>query len=221
MLSDNIPQSNSTQNNLTQLEAGKSITKVIEHIIMLLPHFISNAKSKGIKPEKGLNHLFVRIMDCHELFQFMHEDIEEPAKGKSPAIDIGVYTRGDISARFFAIEAKRLDTSIGNYSQRRKEYVVNDNQGGIERFKKEIHAKELLCAGMLGYLQSDDFNTWYERINDYINEEISGCTIGVVWNRNDLLQIEKINMVYATYVSKHLRESGSEIDLYHIWINLK
>ena len=221
MLKDNIRQNISAQINFTNLEDKKSIAKVIEHIELKLSDFYSGTKAEGIRVEKGLNHLFVRIMDCHELFQFMHEDIEDPRSGNSSAIDIGIYTRGDSSARFFAMEAKRLDTSMTNYARRKKEYVVNDNQGGIERFKREIHAKELLCAGMLGYIQSDDFNTWYKRINDYINEEISSSTIGVVWNRNDLLQIEKINMVYATYVSKHLRESGSEIDLYHIWIILQ
>ncbi len=221
MLSDSISQSNSIQNNLTQLEHKKSITKVIEYIKMKLPDFISIAKMEGIRVEKGLNHLFVRIMDDHKLFQFMHEDIEHPISGNSATIDIGIYTKGDSSTRFFAIEAKRLDTSISNYNRRKKEYIANNNQGGIERFKKEIHAKELLCAGMLGYVQSDNFNTWHNRINNYINEEINGSTIGVVWNSNELLQIEKIDTVYATYISKHLRISGNEIYLYHIWIKLE
>lgn len=221
MLKNNMPQSALPHDTFTQLEAGRSITKTIEHMKRLLPKFIDSAKVKGIKVEKGLNHLYVKIMDCHDLFQFIHEDLEEPTRGDSPAIDIGIYTKGDHTTRFFAIEGKRLDTSISNYTQRKKEYVVNNNGGGIERFKKDIHGKELLCAGMLGYVQIDDFNTWERRINSYIAEEIRSSTIGVSWNTDDLLRLEKSDAVCATYGSKHLRLSGSEIDLYHLWVNLQ
>jgi len=220
MLKDNISQHDSNMGNFHQLGSRKSITKVIEHIEEYLPNFIFESKSKGIRVEKGLNHLFVRIMDCHDLFQFMNEDLEDPTRGNSPAIDIGIYTRGDSSTRFFAIEAKRLDTGIANYAQRKKEYVVNNNGGGIERFKKAIHGTELLCAGMIGYIQTDDFTIWENRINNYIKEEIESSTIGISWSSDDLLKLEKLNTIYATYGSKHLRSAGDEIDLYHIWIQL-
>ncbi len=221
MLKDNIAQNTMCQGSFDYLEDSKSIKKVIEHMKKLLPQFIKSVKAKGIKPEKGLNHLYVRIMDCHDLFQFMHEDLEEPTKGNSPAIDIGIYTRGENSTRFFAIEGKRLDTKIPNYYKRKKEYVVNNGGGGIERFKKNIHAGNLLYAGMLGYVQSDDFNTWEIRVNGYIEEEITKSTIGVAWNSDDLLKLNQINKDYATYNSMHIRKNGKKINLYHIWIDLK
>lgn len=221
MLRDNKPQGNFSQGDFNQLESGKSINKVIEHIKKLLPHFINKVKTKKISVEKGLNHLCVRVMDNHDLFQFMHEDLETPSMGNSPAIDIGIYTRGDGKARFFAFEGKRLDTSIQNYNTRKKEYVVNNNGGGIERFKKDIHGKELLLAGMLGYVQTDNFDIWLARINGYIGDEIGSTSIGVAWNSDDLLELEQLNTVYATYRSKHLRSSDKEIDLYHLWVDLQ
>jgi len=221
MLRDSISYSKVSQDSFNLISSGRSITSFIEFIKSKLPKFISEAKSQGIRVEKGLNHLFVRIMDTHELYQFIHEDLEEPNRGNSAAIDIGIYTRGSTSTRFFAIEGKRLDTTMPNYSRRKKEYVVNNNGGGIERFKKNIHGKDLLVAGMIGYVQTDDFNIWEQRINCYIKEEIKSSTIGIGWNKSDLLINDKLKPIYATYASKHIRASGNEIDLYHLWVDLQ
>lgn len=224
MLRDRTPQGTFSQGDFNQLETGKSIKKVLIYIINYLNDFKILALNDNITNESGLNSKFVIVMNSknsNEMFYFHHENPEDHANGNSPRVDIGIYAKSDTYMPFFVIEGKRLDKSIQNYTTRKKEYVVNNNGGGIERFKMDIHGKELLLAGMLGYVQTDNFSTWSTRINNYIEEEIQSSSIDVVWDRHDLLALDTSNTLYATYGSKHLRLSGSEIDLYHLWLNLQ
>ena len=173
--------------------------------------------------EKGLNSNFVLCMNnlcTNELFIFHHEDIETPSSGISPSIDIGVYTKakGRRGQRFFALEAKRLCNSLP--LARKKEYVIGHG-GGIERFKRDIHASKLTNAAMLGYVQTDSFDIWKTRINDWINDEITfSSSPDLKWFTKDSLIEEYQSLQIAKFKSSHSRISKSQITLIHLWINL-
>ena len=173
--------------------------------------------------EKGLNSNFVLCMNNQiekELFVFHHEDIENTSSGNSASIDIGVYPRvkGSRGKRFFGLEAKRLSTKLS--SNREREYVIGSG-GGIERFKRNIHTKELETAAMIGYLQSDTFNAWENKVNYWINEEIkSPSSSDLTWSNNDKLIKENETLLIAKYLSEHNRLSNKQIKLTHLWINL-
>src|SRR4030042_2108922 len=62
----------------------------------------------------------------------------------------------------FLAEAKRLRTESNDYVS-----------SGIERFKKEKHAKLHDNAAMLGYVQEKDFDHWYNKVNSWIDIKIS------------------------------------------------
>jgi len=74
---------------------------------------------------------------------------------------------------------------------------------------------------MIGYIQTDDFNTWIEKINKYIDEEIdSASSIELVWKEKDKLIANKENRLFSTYNSTHQCKT-KEISMYHIWIDLR
>jgi hypothetical protein len=113
------------------------------------------------------------------------------------------------SEPLFVIEAKRLRSRSGDG------YVCS----GIERFKKEKHAKLHDNAAMLGYVQEKDFDHWHNKVNSWIDIKISkGGDDDITWT-----QADKINVVQVTdigeYISTHSRIKKGPIMLHHFWLN--
>ena len=116
----------------------------------------------------------------------------------------------------FIMEAKRLPTPGHN---RIKEYVIGQTptgnpNGGIERFKLERHGKGLLNCGMLGYIENDSFETWLQRINDWIFE------LSAPWSQEEKLELVSIVEKLAYLNSVAIRE-GDELKLHHFWIDIR
>jgi len=140
--------------------------------------------------------------------------------------DIAISPQSDPHNIFFLIEAKRLDSSLGK--TREKEYVVGRHSkkkyidsGGIERFKKEKHAKNFNNAALLGYVLTDDFTKWEEKINSWIDDEIIKSTSSILsWDDLDKLRNMNFSDKIVKFESSHSCISGKQISLTHIWINL-
>ena len=238
MQSNNKPSSfNST---LIGLPKNRSIEKVIEFILGSLEEFRKKFKNKN--PENGLTQELYYLLDNKEYkiglirIGISKEHMEDTNKGNSPQVDIGIRAKDGIMIQgtqyannepFIVFEAKRLDSKIDHYKERKKEYVVGRiknskylNSGGIERFKKEIHGKKLKYVGMIGYMQTDDFDSWLEKINGYIDEEIlSPSSSDLNWEDKDKLTVDKKESIYRTYKSQHQCKT-KDISMYHIWIDL-
>lgn len=219
------------------LEKSQAIKKVFNFIEECLLEFKN--KYSLFKPEDGLTQELVYILDNESreklpLCGFSTEHMEDTTKGNSRRDDIGIRAIKGTTIHttfypnnkpFIAIEAKRLDSKI--VKKRKKEYVVGryDDEkyiesGGIERFKKEIHGSGLVYVGMIGYMQTDEFDSWLEKVNQYIDEEINSSTsIKLIWKEKDKLILDKKNQLFSTYISEHKCKS-KEISMYHIWINL-
>ena len=139
---------------------------------------------------------------------------QNKTKGVQSKEDIGVSPKSNPTKVFFVIEAKRLPSSS------KKEYLIGVT-GGIERFKREKHAKNFDYAGMIGYVQKKTFDDWENEINAWINEEIkSPSSCNLRWSEDDKLIKESSSQETARYSSKHLCISKKEIKLFHLWINL-
>ena len=140
--------------------------------------------------------------------------------------DIGVAPKSDDTNIFFVIEAKRLNTNLKKY--REKEYVVGrysndkyEDSGGIERYKKEKHGKEFVFAGMIGYVQTDEFDIWENRVNTWIESEItSPSSSELIWCTKDKLISQKKSPIISRYSSIHDCLSRKEIYLEHVWVKL-
>jgi hypothetical protein len=73
---------------------------------------------------------------------------------------------------------------------------------------------------MIGYVQTDDFDVWFEKINSWIDEEIVSPTSSeLIWKKKDKLSLDKKDKIFHTYLSEH-RCKTKEIDMYHIWLDL-
>jgi len=108
----------------------------------------------------------------------------------------------------FVIEAKRLYKGPSDY--------VNS---GIGRFKNKEHGKNRDIAAMLGYVQKEDFNYWYDKVNSWIDDLIANPNDFIGWSEQDKITIIQVSE-FGEYKSTHSRIKINPITLYHFWINL-
>ncbi|GBD92069.1 hypothetical protein BMS3Abin04_02802 [bacterium BMS3Abin04] len=210
---------------------NQPIEAVLEFVEQNLPEFINENTGKSIDEDSYTQSLCIILNQYakDELFWFHFQNKEE-TKGTSPSIDIAIFTRENISIknktfsskqRFFAFEAKILGVKNKN---REKEYVIGKEKknGGIERFKRNIHGKELYQAGIFGYVLKNDFGYWESSINKWIDELSIDKTRTLQWNKKEKLKNIPLSLNKCKkFISIHSRFNNKPIKLYHYWINLK
>lgn len=218
------------------LEADDSIKAVVVFIKECFKTFAVNNKGAVSLNEKGLSQklcIFLNRSAKRHPFFFHSEFMENIDSGISPQIDIGTLHEDEkivISDReygdedsFFSIEAKRLPTPGTN---REKEYVVgfDTESGGIERFKKGLHGPKIKYAAIVGYVQKEDFNHWFLKINSWIHDLAITDSTGL-WKDADQVKCDNINdPIFVELSSEHTRRilglTSNNIFLYHFWIDL-
>lgn len=235
MLADGLENVGSGR--LTQgIETDSSINSVVEFIEEHLSDFADKIKGETSISEKALTDKLCKFLNRkagNYPFYFHHENVEDHSTGISPQTDIGTVSRSEhltVGDRnygefdsFFSMEAKRLPTPGQN---REKEYVIGYDKpnGGIERFKKGIHGRNLKYAAIIGYIQKDDLEFWFLKINDWIEELIN--LSNSKWFGEDKLNkiVEVSDNRYARLESNNLRidvEPNIErIRLLHFWISI-
>jgi len=120
-------------------------------------------------------------------------------------------------------ECKRLTKAIGR--DRTDEYVTGHEKtdGGIQRFKLEVHGKEHEIVGMIGYIQSGTYLEWLETINNCI---VNLCDKpdenGLHWNKSELLNTIEHDEENRKYHGKsiHPRKTKPDITIHHLWVNM-
>lgn len=217
------------------IEIDSSIKAVVEFIEIHFTKFSEKVKGEITTSEKSLTDKLCKYFNRNAgnyPFYFHHENVENHASGISPQTDIGTLSEeeklivGDRSYgefdSFFSIEAKRLPTPGQN---REKEYVIGKDKpsGGIERFKKRIHGKNLKNAAVIGYIQEEEANHWYLKINGWIGELVTSTPN--LWKEEDKLAKQEIKLIgLDKFISKNFRlgVDGQEdfINLFHFWISL-
>jgi hypothetical protein len=216
-----IPYQDIKTGNSTDGYVDKLIYFLEEHYASFpTAYAISVDDSEEAISEKLYLHLQRKSTQTDAQFQFQPETPQKliSIKGHKKRADFGVNlnTFDNNMELIYCIEAKRLPTDkIGK--KREKEYVFG-NGGGIQRFKDNYHGisrngKSLLERnGMVGYVQQNDFDHWYEKINEWITDEPT-------WSNTEILQ--KINFgTIAKLESSHERISKDNLKLTHFWINL-
>ncbi len=209
----------------------KCIVSMVESYLPEFPDFIEGT---DIAVEDGLNSKLSRFL----LLRFRRDgfpyitqpqSMEDETSGRSPSTDIGIYFCLPDSVidppKISVIEGKRLDTGIE--SRRRKEYVYGSvikekhkPSGGIERYKKEIHGRNIKSGVILiGYVQTNNFPVWRDRINTWISELVSESNHLPCWVIEELLSEVRSCSEVATLKSIVKRTSGT-LKIFHFWINL-
>lgn len=162
------------------------------------------------------------LISQEDIYHFV---IENQTSGKGHrtydiAIILGYenYNKGKI----LVIEAKRLPTPG---KDREKEYLLG-NYGGIERFKKGVHGQDVESgtAIILGYIQQETDEVWYNKINDWIDGEIAqSSNPSLNWNNEDKLICDVFfqKNTVKKYLSSHSRiHPLSKLRINHYWIDL-
>ncbi len=148
-------------------------------------------------------------------FNFMNQDDSSDRikiKGVNPTMDIRIYLPHQPNY-IFDIEAKRL------YNKNLRAYVAGVT-GGIERFKRNSHGQGLNQSAILGYIEIENFNFWYNKINTWLKEEATK-TSDLNWIDTELLKdlvIVEDNLAESS--SLHGRLEGEPIKLIHLWVDL-
>lgn len=215
---------------------NKSIMAVVSLVQTTLVDFSDELRGSSVQNEKGLTQELCDRLNMQAgsfPFWFDKEVMEDTSTGSSPAPDMGAKARIQLSVDaklysprevFFSMEAKRL----GNLGKaREKEYLIGRQEGekyvdsgGVERFKKKLHGRNVTQGAIVGYVQTDDFVTWHSKINHWVTELIEERGSQVPpWTDDDMLTPLNSSDLTATYTSQNRRESDS-IKLYHMWVEL-
>lgn len=213
-----IPYNNIKSGSSTNGYVDKLINFLEEHYASFPTAYpISTDESEEDISDKLYRHLQRQSRLTGVPFEFQPETPQKmpTAKGHKKRADFGVNLNTfDINMELiYCIEAKRLPTGTG---KREKEYAMDDG-GGIQRFKKNLHGMNrrgglLERNGMVGYVQQNDFDHWYQKINEWIIDEPT-------WSNTEILQ--KVNFgTIAKLESTHERISKHNLKLTHFWINL-
>ena len=216
-----------------------SITTVVGCVEQVLIDFSDKYTNSEIKNEKGLTQKLIHMLTIHALreyhpFCFEKEYMEVPERGDSPQVDIAAISirEDDIligsktyqGKSFFSLEAKRL-ANLG--SNRLMEYLIGRfekakyiNCGGVERFKQDIHGRNLNYGAIIGYVQENDFVYWHDLINSWVEELINKTIPSQVnWDPKDKLEKAYIKPTTAKFISVNSRRDDA-ITLFHLWTSL-
>jgi len=213
---------------------GRQFECVWREAVACLPDFAAYVRNAGIANEKGLNGRFSIFLEGRfrreELPYLVDKDaMEDEADGRSPAPDMGVYIflpdSGTARPKITVIECKRLSSRIGK--RREKEYVIGHDRegkhrecGGMERYKKGLHGREIKVGAMLlAYMQTDGFAVWHERVNGWICELARERGHSPAWRKDEMLSDQNVDGIVATSHSRLYRETD-QLRLRHIWVDL-
>jgi len=164
--------------------------------------------------------------DCLQ-FRVEEEDETHPSR----KIDLAAAAVGDaliVEGRSYndfemilPIECKRLPTPNGAKRDER-EYVITriGVRGGIQRYKEGMHGAAHVHAGMIAYVQQQNFDYWFSRIRGWIQDLYTTGSPG--WSPADALVAQKQDSVagIAVYESEHSRVGRSAIHLRHLWVRM-
>jgi hypothetical protein len=219
-----------TTTNKFTISPNKSVLFIVLFLEKNLPKFASENINSTLG-EEDLNQklcLFLQRQNSTEKlkeesqFIFMQSYKEIKSSNK---VDIGVITTCIKSQEkaFFTIECKRLPTPS---KEREKEYVCGKSGtktarlGAIDRFKRERHGKGLPYSAIVAYVEKEDFNHWFMKINNWIQDL---CTNNpdnsTIWNERDLLIEQYQKSDIAKYESENYRNVDT-IKLIHLWIKM-
>jgi hypothetical protein len=193
------------------LDKDHSKLNILSFLRSNLPEI--NNKLIGI-PEVNLSD-FKEDDVTREIVNLLNDKLRESSdylfrfESKSgPDILIFVSPYQPCSKHILVVEAKRLPPTNSH------DYVKT----GIGRFKTEEHGADDDTAAMLGYVQKNDFDYWYRKINEWIDVLIGDSSQVPSWIAQDRLS-KCQSSSFTEYKSIHSRKTKKPIVLFHFWLN--
>ncbi|WP_144605857.1 hypothetical protein [Algoriphagus algorifonticola] len=224
-------RSNNTYGTLSSAPEGRIIEKVYSLVISVL----EGLDGKSNDNENYLTNKLCKKLDFNKppeySFFFHHQNLENSKENTSTDFAVfGTYAYGQSLKQageefpLVKFEAKRLSSTLPK--KREREYVLGEyesgkqvkNSGGIERFKNLRHGHDVHHACILGYIQSDTFEYWENKINDWIKEEINTPNdVTLLWDENDILRMSSWSSKVCEYISYSKRKKLPNIRIRHLW----
>lgn len=225
---------NNTFGTLSSASDNTIINKIYDYLSLILSGF----KSKNNENENAITNRLCKTLNSKKpseySFYFHHQNLENDKENTST--DFAVFGTlayaqennigNDDSPSLIKFEAKRLNSHLPK--KREKEYVCGEydngkclkNSGGIERFKNGRHGKDVINAGIIGYIQTDSPKHWFQKVNDWIQEQIQSANDKkLVWQNTDILTLNYQHDILSDYSSVSHRIYGDDIRLRHFWID--
>lgn len=162
--------------------------------------------------EVGLSGYFTYHDECSNPLELLNR---KKKKGLARQVDLCIKLQRSRNG-ILVIEGKRL------YSKSDKQYV-SGNTGGICRFKREQHGKELNTACIVGFVEKEDYNRWHDLVNKWIIEEkdkSADLFWGAIEDEKLSLIIKEEGQIYNKYLSKNYRLTKPPLNLYHFWVKV-
>lgn len=224
---------NNTFGTLSSAPNNTTINKIYSYLSSILVGF----KGENDENENTITNRLCKTLTSKKPseypFYFHHQNQEDDKENTSTDFAVfGTHAYAqengidDDFPPLIKFEAKRLNSKLPK--NREKEYVCGEyknnkcvrNSGGIERFKNGRHGKDVVHAGIIGYIQTDSPKYWIKKINNWIQEQIENASDNrLIWLQNDLLMINDENEILSSYSSVSHRVHNDNIQLKHFWID--
>jgi len=205
---------------------------VILFVYSQLPLWRDDKTRKRETSEEPLNSQLCKFLNTsarrsEESFFFNNE---EP-QGARRKVDISVSPYTDLLPNdlypspyetITVFEAKRLPAPS---SGREKEYILSADGhigGGIQRFKLGLHGASYNLVGMIGYIQNDDANTCFLRINKWLDELAGTISDDTSWSPDEKLQKVCLDASKRIWhgISRHTRTNLGAVTIHHLWVEM-
>ncbi len=221
-----IAEENLLNNEQPKISISKTnfISLIIKSMKQNVPYFKTYIAS-GCHKKKNLNEddftqiyieqaqILIRKQDYPFNISSQYRDIYNLSKGFS---DFYFYPneQGVSNTSLFSVECKRLPAPD---KAREKEYVIGtSNNGGIERYKTEMHGKVLNECGLLGFIEEEKASYWLAKINNWI---IDLAAKNKSWKNDEILSEVDSNKD-SCFLESIAHRKTSDIKLFHFWIIL-
>ena len=206
---------------------------IVDHIFNYISIVLQDFHADIDENENAITNRFCIVLGQRKPvdypYFFHHQNLEDDSANTSTDFAVfGVHPYSDNDTALLKFEAKRL-TNLP--IRREREYVIGEydntgnrtkNSGGIERFKNGRHGQDVMSAGLIGYVQTESFDTWHDKINTWIKEEIKKPhDTSLTWDAGDILSLESIERRIAFYNSAPTRIKNHPIRLRHIWVAIQ
>jgi len=219
-----IAEENLSNNEQPKISISKTnvISLIIESMKQNVAHF-KNYIASGYHKKKNLNEddltqiyfeqaqILIRKQDYPFNIGKEYRDCYELSKGFSD-IYFFAHEQGVSNKSLFSVECKRLPAPD---KAREREYVLGtSNNGGIERYKTEMHGKGLNDCGLIGFIEKEKPSYWFVAINNWITDL---ANTSKSWKYEETLSELNSNNNFCFLESIAYRKT-SEIKLSHLWI---
>ena len=215
---------NNIQSPDLSLEKGKTINFIIDLLKKVPESFVLKISTTSFAKDLSEN-AFTQIL-VEQLNALIQEkninfigvnaqyiDLYYGATGKPDFYFYATEQDKNIPA-LFVVESKRLPAPS---KDREKEYVIGKKKnGGIERFKREIHGKGFSEAGLIGFVEQNTFEYWHTTINQWIQNLADESDF---WNIDEKLELIETQQ-YLNHLKSIAHRSNDDIKLYHFWIRI-